>query len=648
MTQVLRTACTRDCPDACGILAHVHEGRILRIQGDPEHPITRGFLCERTSRFLSRHYSDARLRTPLIRRAGALEPATWDEALDFIAATLLRIKAESGPASIFHYRSGGSLGILKQAVDFLFGCFGPVTVKRGDICSGAGEFAQITDFGLSDSTDPQDLVHAKAILLWGKNPVVSSPHLIPILKEARKRGAHLALIDPIRHKTDGLCDLILQPRAGGDFALAMAVAQVLFAHDNMDPSAATYCDHLDAYRTLVMSRSVASWAVEADVRECDVYALADLYGAARPAAILVGWGMQRRTDGAAIVRALDALCAVSGNLGVSGGGVSFYFQRRGPFDMQCLQPPAEPPRSIVEPLFGQQVLAAKDPPIRAIWITAGNPVVMLPDSKQTAKAIASRDLVVVVDQFLTDTARLATVVLPTTTFLEEDDVIGSYGHHFMNSVRSVVSPLPGVRSDFEIAQALAPRLGLGDLLSMDARTWKAKVLGTVALDDLDRAPVRRPEAPPIMFEGRRMRTATGRVNLVHEAPCAPSCPSTEEFPLTLMAVSVPQAQCSQWSTGEPDDLLAARVHPSAANGFAHGEQASLRSSLGTLRVRVIHDAALRPGIVVLPKGGSLAKGRCANALTQAVLTDMGEGGALYEERVVLESLSPSGGRAPSP
>jgi len=147
------------------MLVTVEDGRAVRLQGDPDDPVTRGFLCERTSRFLVRQYSADRFTQPMVRRGGALAPIGWDEALDLAAERLLRIRRESGPAAILHYRSGGSLGILKNAADFLFERFGPVTSKRGDICSGAGEAANLLDFGQTESSDFFDLLEAKLIVL---------------------------------------------------------------------------------------------------------------------------------------------------------------------------------------------------------------------------------------------------------------------------------------------------------------------------------------------------------------------------------------------------------------------------------------------------------------------------------------------------
>ncbi|MGK3964109.1 molybdopterin-dependent oxidoreductase [Sorangium sp. So ce1667] len=653
MQEIRKTVCNRDCPDACSIVATVEDGRIVRLGGDPGHPITRGFLCYRTSRFLETQYSPERLTAPLLRKGGELTPVSWEEALDTAAERLLRIRSESGPAAIFHYRSGGSLGMLTGITDAFFARFGPVTVKRGDICSGAGDAAQLTDFGEEDSHDLADLKNARHILLWGKNVFTSSPHTLPVLREARARGAELALIDPVHHRTASVCGAFYQPRPGGDFALAMAVARVLFDEGWTDPRAADYCDHLDAFRALARSRSVAAWCRDADVPEAAALDLARRLGPEKPTAILVGWGMGRRTSGGAIVRALDALAAVSGNLGIPGGGVSFYFKRRGAFDLSPFQGDHPAPRTVCEPLFGEEVLRMSDPPIRAVWVTAGNPVAMLPDSGAVAEALATRDFVVVADAFLTDTARLAHLVLPTTTLLEADDVIGAYGHHYLGVATPVVPPPDGVKSDLEIMQALAKRAGLGGALDGSARDWKRRVaeprlapLG-ITLETLEREPVRNPLAPKVLFADRKFPTPSGRVNLITEAPAEREDPEATGFPLLLMALSTEKSQSSQWARPQQGPAVVT-VHPDAAGGVADGELCRIASRVGAMTVRLRHDPAQRRDVALIPKGGHLRDGRCANALIRARTTDIGEGGALYEERVRVEPLAQDERPAPAP
>jgi len=632
-----KTICNRDCPDACSIIATLEDGRVTRLAGDPDHPVTQGFLCHRTSQFLSTQYSPERLTTPLLRKDGALVPVSWGEALDTAAARLSAIRAEHGPAAIFHYRSGGTLGVLAAVVEYFFERFGPITTKTGDICSGAGDHAQITDFGEEDSHDLFDLLHAKNILVWGKNVFTSSPHTIPVLKDARSRGAGLVLIDPVHHKTASICDRFVQPRPAGDFALAMAVAQLVFARGQVDPDARSYCDHLDGFRALAESKSLAAWCEEADVSAGEAEDLADRLGPGKPTAILVGWGMGRRYNGASVVRALDALSAVTGNIGVRGGGVSFYFKRRAAFDTSFVTGASA--RSICEPLFGEQVLAAKDPEIKAIWITAGNPVVMLPDSAKVAQAIETREFSVVVDSFLTDTARRATLVLPTTTLLEADDLLGAYGHHYLGVARPVVARPAGVKSDLEIIQGVASRVGLGDLLAGDARSWKKRIVAPrleprgVTLEDLERGAVKSPLAKDVLFADRRFATPSGRVNLITSPP--PAAPVfAPEYPLAWTSLSTERSQSSQWAKPQEGPLVVT-VHPDSANGIADGAIARVESKVGSLVVRVRHDPRQRRDIALTSKGGHFDAGRSANALLQARLTDFGEGAALYDERVRL-------------
>jgi len=638
------TACNRDCPDACGIVATIEDGKIVHLAGDPDHPVTRGFLCQRTSRFLDRQYDPRRLTTPLRRQGDSFQPVSWNEALDDIAAGLLAIRAESGPASILAYRCGGSMGILKGVIDYFFERFGPVTCKSGDVCTGAGDAAQLTDFGDEDSHDLFDLRHSRAVILWGKNLHVSNVHLIPVLLEARARGATLVSVDPVFHKTAALCDLFVQPRPGGDIALALGVARRMIEAGSTDPRAADYCDHFEAFEALVRSRPVDQWAALAGVPIEKLLSLADAYSL-RPAALHIGWGLQRRRHGSATVRVLDALGAISGNIGIPGGGVSYYTKRRGAFDLSFARRDEVAPRLLPEARLGRAILEARDPPIRAVWISSANPVAMLPESHAVAEALASRELTVVVDSFLTDTAACAHYVLPTTTLLEEDDLLGAYGHHWLVESRPVVPPPDGVKSDYEIIQELAGRTGLADEFAANIDDWKRRVLAKVAdrgaaLADLRRGPVRNPLAPTLMYPERRFPTASGKVNLVHEVPLDPPR-GTALRPLLLMALATERAQGSQWLASQQEGPATATIHPSAAGGLVEGSLARLESELGQIVVRLRFDTRQRPDVVLMEKGGWLSAGRCANALIRGEETDAGGCAVYHDTPVRLLPIGPS-------
>lgn len=634
----IRTACNRDCPDACGMIATVEGDRVVKLEGDPEHPVTQGFLCYRTNRFLDRQYDPDRITTPLAKHNGGFVPVSWDEALDRIAGTMLRIKRESGGAGILHYRSGGAMGLVKHVTDYFFERFGPVTIKSGDICSGAGDAAQETDFGDADSNDLFDLLHSRTIVVWGKNPYASHLHVLPILREAKDGGARLIQIDPVRHRGADLCDVYLQPRPGGDAALALGTARVLFERGLTDPRAGEYCDHLDDFRALAFSRTLEGWAELADVRRDEIVTLAELYGDG-PSAILVGWGMQRRERGSAAIRVLDALGAVSGNVGVSGGGVAFYWKRRGAFDLSFVRGKEVAPRTISEPLLGPGILEAANPEIRMVWVTAGNPVASLPESRTLARALESRELTVVVDSFLTDTARCADVVLPTTTMLEDDDLLGAFGHHWLQEVRPVVRPPAGVKTDYEILRELAPRVGLDGEFSGDVESWKRRLLAKVegrgaSLAELRAGAVRNPLAERVWCADRRFSTPTGRIQLIREIDPRPVSPPPDR-PLFLTAISTPKSQSSQWPPSTQHGPANARVHPDSAPGFLDGDLARVESEVGSLTVRLKLDPRQRRDMLLMDKGGWLHAGRCANALIRARETDAGGCAVFYDTPVRL-------------
>ncbi|HZR10620.1 MAG TPA: molybdopterin-dependent oxidoreductase, partial [Myxococcales bacterium] len=293
----------------------------------------------------------------------------------------------------------------------------------------------------------------------------------------------------------------------------------------------------------------------------------------------------------------------------------------------------------LEPLFGPEVLAMSDPPIRAVWITAGNPVSMLPESETVDRALRSREFVCVVDSWPTDTTRAATLVLPTTTLLEDDDLLGAYGNHWVGTSQPVVPPPPGVRSDLQILQELSARLGMDGVLAGTAREWKERILrkdaGFTVAQLESEGPQRSALSPKVLFADRKFPTKTGRVNLVTSAPARSQV--SAEYPLYLMALSTEKSQNSQWSKGQPAGPAVVTVHPDAAGGIPDGSLATLESALGRLPVQVRHDPRQRRDVALLAKGGHLREGRNANVLAKARATDLGGGGALYDEPVRLRA-----------
>ncbi|MBI4879321.1 MAG: molybdopterin-dependent oxidoreductase [Planctomycetes bacterium] len=645
MTRSIRTSCTQDCPDACGLMATVEGGRVIRLSGDPAHPITRGFLCFRVGqRYLGRLASPERLNTPLRRENGRFAAMGWDEALDLIAERLRRIRDESGAAAVLHLQGGGSLGMLKNLNTLFFRLFGGATETCGDVCDGAGSFANMEDLGACDANGREDLCRARGVLLWGRNVVSSSPHTAPLLQQARKSGAALWLIDPLPHATRRLVDRFLQPRPGGDAALALGAARAVLDQGLQDRDVARYSENLAEFQALVRSRSVAGWCAEADLEESAAFDLARFMVERAPVTSILGWGLQRRGNGATQVRAITALHALTGNIGREGACAWFTTPRRRPFDLSCIQDlAAAVPRRLLMPLLGQEILAAKAPPIRAVVVDNCNPVATLPDSTGVAQALASREFVVAIDPFLTDTARAAHVVLPCTMMLEEADLVGSYGHHYVSACQPVAERLAGTLSDLEIYQALAARLGFGERLAGTPEEWCERLLARLKEDGIGRADLLErarldPRAPAVAFAGRRFATPSCKFRFLTEHRAPP--PSDPEFPLLLCSVSSRRWQTSQLTAAEEGEEgpLTATVHPDAAAGVPDGGEALLESRGAALRVVVRHDADFRRDTVLAPRARSLQLGRCVNALIRPRLTDHGEGCDYYDEGVRLRRM----------
>ena len=644
----LKTACNRDCPDGCGIIASVENGRVVRLQGDPNHPVTAGFLCHRTSRFLDRQYDPHRITQAMIRKHKGTTDDHWqtvpiDEAFDLVAAKLLEFREQFGSASIMNYRCGGSMGMMKYVTDYFFQKFGPVTIKSGDVCAGAGDWAQEQDFGTQDSNDFFDLLNAKTIFLWGKNVYVSHVHLLPVLKKAKSNGTKIVLIDPVKHRTASICDEYFQIAPGADAALAFAMARWLHENGQLDPRVNEFCENYEQYLKLIYSQSFEQWVAKTGLTQDEVIQLAHSYSH-RPTTILVGWGMQRRRNGAAIIRAIDALAAVSGNIGKQGAGVSFYFPRKGAFDLSFIDE-SSAPRKIPEPMLGKGIEQASDPPIKMVFVSAANPVTNIPDSQTVKQALSDR-FTVVVDMFMTDTAHCADVILPAATMLEDRDLIGAYGHHYLNKVAPVVDAPDDAMTDYRITQQLARRVGLTGEFDSDANAWMERMMKPlvphgITFENVGDQVSRNPNSGKIVFEGQNFPTKSGKANLITEY-AHPTPMIGDEFPLRLMAMSTDQAQASQWQAEQQVGPAIARIHPDAANGFPEGSIVEMKSNFGSMQVQIEFDDQQRTDVALIDKGGWMSAGRCANLLIQAQCSDEGQCAVYYDTPVKLSAVNSSG------
>ncbi len=308
MRNRVRTTCTRDCPDSCGIVATVEDGRIVRHVGDPEHGVTRGFLCRRGHRYLRRFYSPDRILHPLRRTPGGWRRVTWDDALDLAAEKLAHYRDTLGPLSVVAVSYSGLKGLVSRTLWRLFWAhFGGATFTEGGLSVEAAFAAQQQDFGAPCTHSPEDLANSAAVVIWGKNIVVTRPHAWPFLTAARKMGAVVHVVDPVRCSTARRADRHYQLRPGSDALLAMGVGRLLIERDAVDREFVDrYCRGFDGYRRLVGSYELEDVAEATDLTRDQIEELAELYATTKPLATMAGLGPCYWRRGGSTVRLIDA------------------------------------------------------------------------------------------------------------------------------------------------------------------------------------------------------------------------------------------------------------------------------------------------------------------------------------------------------
>jgi anaerobic selenocysteine-containing dehydrogenase len=494
--QVVHAACPHDCPDACGVLITVQDGRATKIQGDPKHPVTRGFLCAKVAKYLDRVYSPDRVLYPMRRIAergtlsaqpscaphGQLGSVTtradqiwrrisWDEALDEITARFRKIIAEFGSEAILPYSYGGTLGALNGAsMDRrFFTRLGASELER-TICSSAGEAGMESVMGVKLGTEPDQFIHSRYIIAWASNIHGNNVHLWPYIVEARRRGAKLVVIDPYRTRTAACADWYLPINPGTDGALALAMMHVIIGEGLHDADyIEKYTLGFDALREKVRAyppERVAQWT---GISEQDIRKLAIEYATTRPAVIRLNYGVQRSDGGGMATRAISMLPCITGSLKEVGGGI--HLSTSGAFDLnkQALRRPdlwpqgVKPPRVVNMVELGKALNTLNNPPLKALFVYSSNPAAVCPNHNEVVRGLKRPDLFTVVhEQFFTDTTDYADIVLPATTFFEHKDLQAAYGHYYLQVSDQAIEPLGECRPNVELFRELAARMGFTD------------------------------------------------------------------------------------------------------------------------------------------------------------------------------------------
>jgi len=639
------TTCTRDCPSCCGLVARAEDGRLAALNGNPDHPLNKGGCCAKMKHYVSRVYSPERVLHPMRREGAEWNRISWDDALDEWAERIKTIIDQSGPEAILHYQGYGERTALKLLNARFFAHLGGVTTLRGSLCSGTAFAAMGRDFGARISHDPLDHLNARTIILWGRNPTATQYNMARILGLARKNGSTIWLVDPAATESLALCDRHIQVKPGADLHLALGAARIVLENAWEDSSfLVNFTKGFEEFKELAFSQTCAGHAERAGVDLSDVFDLAEAMCKSRPAAVLLGWGMHRHVIAHASVRAIDALAAITGNIGVPGGGVSQGFEEYGPYDHAIWGEELHPPRrALLIPKIGAEILGTENPPVRMAVVSAANPVCMAPDSGQVALAFASREFMVYMGHFMDDTARHAHLFLPCTTFLEEDDIVAAYGHTYLGPVNKAIEPLGQCRSQFDIYQSLAKRFPFAQEFVKPLDEW----LGIICrpffekgftLDELRKGPVRDPDALMVPWREGAFLTTSGRFEFIGNHPEEPV--EEPEYPLVLLTTGSPKHLCSELTLAEHPPLPDARVHPDTGRemGLADNSPAYMKSDLGRITVLVVFDARQRKEVCLCRRGGWITAGHGLNRLIPARVSGLGDGTPYYQTRVTLHPV----------
>ncbi len=632
----IRTTCTRDCPDMCAVIADVENGRVVKLAGDAAHLLTRGFLCKKTYQYPSRVYSSNRILHPLKRTKGGWRRMSWDDAFDTLAERLITLKAQDGSLAVLHYQSAGSMGLLKALNSRFFNLWGGVTEAVGSLCSGAGIAGQLTSYGAVRSHAPQDLLNSRTILIWGRNPVVTNIHMLPLLKAARERGATVVVIDPRRSETVKYADQHVALKPGSDGYLAIGLAQSLWRQGLVDWEFLTAATaNVADFRRLLEGVDQETVIDQTGLSAEAIDALAHLYGTQKPASVHLGMGPQRWMAGAEVFQLIDALAALTGNIGVAGGGVNYASRLPALLDLSWMaDSQAKARRLVLRPSIGRDLLETHDPPIRLAWICGANPATQALNSDLVRRALAQVEHVVVSDIYLTDTARSAHLFLPTTTFIEEEDlVVTDWWHAYFGYVRPVIPPCGEAKSDLAIFQGLATRLGFGGEMAGSPGEWISRLIAPmqdygITLDRL-RADgwIRHPLAQDVPFADRKFYTRSQKFEFL--SAWGEDFRPTIDYPLYLITGKTNTRLNSQILDRDRDVLPQVWAHPHvlAEAGLSAGEEALVESPYGSMRVRIQADAQQRHDTLFTSQGTWLSAGGTPNQLTGNVISQHGKLGA---------------------
>jgi len=669
---IFPSVCSLDCPDQCGLLLHKQDGKIVKIEGDPSHPITQGAICNKVRNMTARIYDEKRLKYPLKRvgpkgEGSRFERISWEEAVSTITANWKRLIAEEGAESILPYSFYGNMGrIGTEGMDRRF--FNRMGASRllYTICQSAGTEGYTYTMGGSFGIDPEDTEHTKLIIMWGINAVSTNMHQVVLAEKARKNGAQIVVIDVHKNQTGRWADWFIPILPGTDAALALGIMHILFAEQLVDLAFLSQYtvgheelrQHVRQYEPAVVS-AITGVPVE------DIYRLARLYGQTTPSFIRIGNGPQHHDNGGMTIRTIACLPALTGQWLHPGGGA---IKGNGGFldiNTGALQRPdllAKPTREINMIQLGSALLEL-DPPVRSLFVYNSNPAVVAPEANKVREGLQREDLFTVVhDLFLTETAMYADIVLPATSSYENTDLYKSYWHHYLQIQQPVIAPYEESKANTEVFRLLAQAMGYEEQALKDSEEEMIRqsldyprnpYIEGISLEGLQKTQFAKAKITPLVASP--LKTPSGKIELYSEkmekqgyAPLPTYTPLIDDGDYPFLFVPAPNHNFlnSTFSNNEKHVRMekAPKLHMNAADaadlGLASGDMARVWNARGECELVVSAGEDVLPGVVVSQGLWADAPRRKAlvNALTPDRVADMGGGAVFFSGRVQVEKV----------
>lgn len=670
--QQFRNVCPRNCYDTCGQLSFVQNGILKKVEGDPKHGYTNGKLCVKGYTYTRRVYSPDRIKYPMKqtpRGSGNWTRISWDEAMETVAKKILELKKRYGSTlPICFDKYSGNFGILHYGADGTMSSIGYTTRALGTPCWPAGIDAQTYDFGTLYCNDPEDMVNAKYLILWGQNAAWTAVHSIPFIEKARERGTKLVIIDPILTSTASKADLYIQIKPSTDGALALGMARYILDNNWVDwDYARANSVGFDEWIDYLKKNVTLDWAAEKTGVPVDIIQeIAREYATSKPASMWVGYGMQRHTNGGQNVRIIDALGVMTGNVGKSGGGVNYGHLETWGFNYNAMTNSApqgskgfigpdgkEGDRNINMNNFAHDVMAQQDPPVKMLWLACRNPGSQDPDTKAIEKMFASMEFVVTVDSFFNKTVEMSDIVLPTTTHFENIDVNAAYWHYWVGINQMAIQPMYESKSDIEIAMLLSQKMNALQSGSCTFPTsgtpeeWVAKefnpgiykLLGISHWKELIDSP-RKAKMPPASWSDGKFRTPSKKIEIRSDAAQKNGLPplptwveemkAPNKYPIRMITPHPQHALHSQFQNldwmmvANPEPML--EIHPklAAQYGINEGDLVKVFNDLGSITLKAHVTRTTSPDVIVSYESWFKNSNYNVNYTVKAIPSDMGK------------------------